>query len=66
MKAKLFWSIPLVISVVVGFVLWDIDGFDVGQVLGAWGIIAMMMLLYVTFLFGLPTYESDARKDRRH
>lgn len=64
MKSKLIWTIPLVISVVVGFALWDIDGFDVNQVLGAWGIIAVMMVFYGAFLAGLPTFESNERKDK--
>lgn len=65
MERKWIWIIPLLISLAVGFVLWDMNGFDVSRVAGDWGIIAVMMLAYGLIIASLPAAERrvDAASD---
>jgi hypothetical protein len=59
MERKWIWIIPLLISLAVGFVLWDMNGFDVSRVAGDWGIIAVMMLAYGLIVASLPIAERN-------
>lgn len=59
MKHKWIWGVPVWIGIAVGVMLWDMNGFDVGVVIGAWVFIFIVMAIYLLIISNLPVSETN-------
>jgi len=59
MKHEWIWGVPVLIGIAVGVMLWDMNGFDVGSVIGAWVFIFIVMAIYLLIISNLPVSETN-------
>ena len=59
MKHEWIWGVPVLIGIAVGVMLWDMNGFDVGSVIGAWVFIFIVMAIYLLIISNLPLSETN-------
>lgn len=59
MKREWIWGVPVLIGIAVGVMLWDMNSFNVGAVIGAWVFIFVVMAIYILIISNLPVSETD-------
>ena len=59
MKREWIWGVPVLIGIVVGVMLWDMNGFDVGTVIGAWVFISIVLTIYLLIVHNVPVSETN-------